>query len=166
MINEDVEIDGVGAVLGRRERSNAAREGREAIVGEDFDCEGEIGWVWIVGYVGFEIGVGDLGSGEEMERGVGERVESKESEGEEEEGEVFWFWGHLGLGFGEEFDLVLLYLHLRERERGMWKAFAGSSTSRRTKKRMKVLKSPVRLCVSHTLCVSGICETPLQGPSD
>lgn len=86
MIDEDVEIDGVVAIVGGGEGSEASGEGGEAVVGEDFDCEGEIGGIGIVGCEGFDVGIGGLGLTEEMEGGAGEGVESKASEGEEEEG--------------------------------------------------------------------------------
>lgn len=86
MVDEDVEIDGVGAIVCGSEGSEASGEGGEAVVGEDFDCEGEIRGIGIVGFEGFDVGIGGLGLREEMEGGVGEGVESKGSEGEEEEG--------------------------------------------------------------------------------
>ena len=85
MVDEDVEIDSVSAIVCGGEGSEASGEGGEAVVGEDFDREGEIRGIGIAGCERFEVGIGSLGLREEMEGGVGEGVESKGSEGEEEE---------------------------------------------------------------------------------
>lgn len=49
MVNVDVEVDAVGEVVGGGEGAEAAREGVEAVVGEDLDDECEIGVVGILG---------------------------------------------------------------------------------------------------------------------
>lgn len=49
MVNVDVEVDAVGEVVGGGEGAEAAREGVEAVVGEDLDDECEIGAVGSLG---------------------------------------------------------------------------------------------------------------------
>lgn len=41
MVDEDVEVDGVATVVGGGERAEAPGEREEAIVAQNFDCEGE-----------------------------------------------------------------------------------------------------------------------------
>ncbi len=43
MVNVDMEMDAIGEVVGGGERAEAAGERVEAVEGEDFDNEGEIG---------------------------------------------------------------------------------------------------------------------------
>lgn len=49
MVNVDVEVDAIGEVVGGGEGAEAAREGVEAVVGEDLDDECEIRVVGILG---------------------------------------------------------------------------------------------------------------------
>lgn len=43
MVDEDVKVNGVAVVVGGREGAEAAGEGGEAVVGYDFEGEGERG---------------------------------------------------------------------------------------------------------------------------
>ena len=83
MVHEDVEVHAVGEVIGRSERPEAAPEGVEAVVGEDFDNEPEIA---ARGFVGDDVEArvrvrGESGAvvvGEEEQRGDGEEEEERD----------------------------------------------------------------------------------------
>lgn len=91
VVDVDVEVDGVGEVVGGGEGAEAAGEGVEAVEGEDLDEEGEVrgaggrrgaGIGEEAGAVGDRVPGGGEGGGE---GGVGVAVEEEDAEGEEEE---------------------------------------------------------------------------------
>lgn len=90
MIDVDVEVDGVGEVVGGGEGAEAAGDGVEAVEGEDLDEEGETGGR----RSGFRTGIGEetgvrvrvMGGGDgDGKGGVGVAVEKEDAEGEEDD---------------------------------------------------------------------------------
>lgn len=88
MVDVDVEVDDVAAVIGGGERVEAAGDGEEAVEAQDFDCEGEFlrggGEREGVGRVGER--EGGRGRGRRREKVVRENEEGED--GEEEDWEV------------------------------------------------------------------------------
>lgn len=90
VVDEDVEVDGVVVVVCGGEGVEAAGEGGDAVVGEDFDDESEAfvvggggGWGLEVG--GLRLGGGVSGDGGGDWGGRGEREEKEGGEREEDE---------------------------------------------------------------------------------